>query len=99
MTFLPFSSAREMCPPPLVIAEKRGATSPSFNFNSSFVAMRFQFHQRSLQKPIFENLWWKDCYALLVDTRSCRTDARRTDFVEVSVAVPHVGSSVVSPPK
>src|SRR5581483_10939599 len=43
MTFLPFSSAREIRPPPLVTAEKPGATSPSFNFNSTAFAMIFLF--------------------------------------------------------
>src|SRR5215831_532045 len=51
MTFLPFSSSSEIVPPPLVAAEKPGAASPSFNFNSSSFAINFLTHHVSRFTP------------------------------------------------
>src|SRR6476660_5361749 len=41
MTFLPLRSASELRPPPFVAAEKAGAGSPSFNFNSGILPIVF----------------------------------------------------------
>src|SRR5688572_4531400 len=43
MTLLPLKSAREILPPPLVLAVKAGASSPSFSFNSIAFAI-FAIH-------------------------------------------------------